>query len=248
VAKDAADIVITDDNFATIVGAVEQGRVIVSNILRFIRYLFACNFAEILTVFSAIMLGWPLPVSVLQILWLNMVTDLFPALALAMEPAGDDVMRQPPRDPAEPLMTRSVAWMITWQGALLAVCTLGAFRVGLLWYGESGAGLAHAMTIAFMTLSMVQIAHTLNARSQTRSLFTRRLFANRWLVAAIVFSTLVQLTAVEVPFLQRVLGTVSMTWQDWSVMLAAVGVTLFVVEVVKLAGRLRARHTSAAAS
>jgi Ca2+-transporting ATPase len=242
VAKDAADIVITDDNFATIVGAVEQGRVIVSNILRFIRYLFACNLAELLTVFASIMLGWPLPLAVLQILWLNMVTDLFPALALAMEPAGDRVMSQPPRDPGEPLMTRSVAWLIAWQGVLLAACTLLAFRVGLHWYGDTGVGLAHAVTIAFMTLSMVQIANTLNARSQIGSLFSRSVLRNRWLLAAIGFSVLVQLTAVFVPLLRRALGTVPLSWQDWELVLTCTTVPLVVVECVKLIGRARTRR------
>ena len=241
VAKDAADIVITDDNFATIVGAVEQGRVIVSNILRFIHYLFACNFAEIITVFAAIMLGWPLPIAVLQILWLNMVTDLFPALALAMEPAGDDVMLRPPRDPQAPLMTRSFAWLITWQGALLAACTLVAFRVGLRWYGYTGAGLTHAVTIAFMTLSMVQIAHTLNARSRTKSLFNSGLLTNRWLLAAIGFSVLVQLMAVQVPVLRMVLNTVPLSWPDWELMLACTVAPLIVVELVKLIARQSAR-------
>ncbi len=237
VAKDAADIVITDDNFATIVGAVEQGRVIVSNILRFIHYLFACNFAEIVTVFTAIMLGWPLPIAVLQILWLNLVTDLFPALALAMEPAGDDVMLRPPRDPRAPLMTRSFAWLIAWQGLLLAACTLVAFRVALLWYGESGAGLTHAVTIAFMTLAMVQIAHTLNARSRTRSFLDRRLFTNRWLLGAIGFSVLVQLASVEVQFLRMVLNTVPLSWQDWGLILSCTAVPLIVVEIVKFFAR-----------
>jgi len=236
VAKDAADIVITDDNFSTIVGAVEQGRVIVSNILRFIHYLFACNFAEILTVFTAIMLGWPLPLAVLQILWLNMVTDLFPALALAMEPAADDVMQRPPRDPRVPLMTRSFAWLIAWQGLLLAACTLLAFRVGLRWYGETGTGLQHSVTIAFMTLSMVQIAHTLNARSRTKSLFRSSLFSNRWLLAAIAFTVLLQLTVVQIPFLRQVLNTVPLSWRDWQLILACTLVPLVVVEVVKLVG------------
>jgi len=245
VAKDAADIVITDDDFSTIVSAVEQGRVIVSNILRFIHYLFACNFAEILTVFTAIMLGWPLPLAVLQILWLNMVTDLFPALALAMEPAADDVMQRPPRDPRVPLMTRSFAWLIAWQGVLLATCTLVSFRVGLRWYGETGVGLDHSMTLAFMTLSMVQIAHTLNARSRTKSLFSSELFSNLWLLAAIVVSVLVQLMAVEIDFLRQVLHTVSLSWRDWQLILACMLMPLVVVELVKLVGR-RTRTESAA--
>jgi len=234
VAKDAADIVITDDNFSTIVSAVEQGRVIVSNILRFIHYLFACNFSEIVTVFTAIMLGWPLPLTVLQILWLNLVTDLFPALALAMEPAADDVMQRPPRDPRVPLMTRSFSWLIAWQGVLLAASTLVAFRVGLHWYGATGSGLQHSVTIAFMTLSLVQIAHALDVRSRTKSLFSKSLFSNRWLLAAIVFTVFLQLTTVYVPFLRQVLQTVPLAARDWLLILACTLLPLVVVEIVKL--------------
>ena len=120
VAKEAADMVITDDNFATIVGAVEQGRIIYANILRFVHYLFSCNFAEILVVFVALMVGWPLPLGALQILWLNMITDVFPALALALEPSAPDVMKRPPRDPREPLMTPRFVGLIAWQGLLLS--------------------------------------------------------------------------------------------------------------------------------
>ena len=234
VAKDAADIVITDDNFATIVGAVEQGRVIVSNILRFIQYLFACNFAEILTVFAAIMLGWPLPIGVLQILWLNMVTDLFPALSLAMEPAAEGVMLRPPRDPKEPLMSRPFVWRILWHGVLLSGTTLAAFGIAMQWYGRSGQGLTHAVTVAFMTLSLVQIVHTLSARSDSRSAFTRGMFANRWLWAAVTGSVAIQLLAVEVPFLQRVLRTVSLTQTDWPLVIGSALLPLVVIEVVKI--------------
>ncbi|MFW6183243.1 MAG: cation-translocating P-type ATPase, partial [Chloroflexota bacterium] len=124
VAKETADMVIRDDNFATIVKAVEQGRMIYANILRFIHYLFSCNFSEILTVFVAIMLGWPLPLAALQILWLNIITDVLPAMALALEPSAPNVMAQKPRDPEERLLNAPFAWLITWQGVLLAGVTL----------------------------------------------------------------------------------------------------------------------------
>ncbi|MCC7053205.1 MAG: HAD-IC family P-type ATPase [Gemmatimonadaceae bacterium] len=239
VAKDAADIVITDDHFATIVAAVEQGRVIVSNILRFIHYLFACNFAEILTVFAAIMLGWPLPIGVLQILWLNMVTDLFPALSLAMEPAAPGVMQQPPRDPGEALLTRGFAWLIAWQGMLLAASTLVAFAVGMRWHGRSGTELAHAVTVAFMTLSMVQIVHTFSARSRTASIIGAGFLGNRWLWGAVLGSAALQLAAVEVPFLRGVLDTVSLTWADWGLVAACSAAPVIVIELVKAVGRRR---------
>jgi P-type Ca2+ transporter type 2C len=127
VAKEAAAMIIRDDDFGTIVRAVEQGRVIYANIRRFIHYLFSCNLSEILTVFVAIIIGWPLPLAALQILWLNMITDVFPALALALEPSRPGVMRRPPRDPGEPLMSRRYVVLIVWQGVLLAGVTLTAF-------------------------------------------------------------------------------------------------------------------------
>jgi len=240
VAKEAADIVITDDNFATIVGAVEQGRVIVNNILRFIHYLFSCNFAEILTVFAAVMLGWPLPLGVLQILWLNMITDIFPALALALEPSAPDVMRRPPRDPKEPLMTPRFGWLIAWQGVLLAACTLAAFQVGLRWYGAKGDGLRHAVTIAFMTLALAQIFHTFNARSRTRSVFSARLFSNLWLWGAVVASLLLQAAAIYAPFLRDVLRTVPLTAADWGLIAVSALAPVAVVETVKAVQRATA--------
>ncbi len=120
VAKESADMVLVDDDFATLVRAVEQGRIIYANILRFIRYLFACNLAELLTVFVALMIGWPLPLGALQILWLNMITDIFPALALALEPSAPGMMSKPPHDPKAPLLPARLLIMIGWQGALLA--------------------------------------------------------------------------------------------------------------------------------
>jgi Ca2+-transporting ATPase len=139
VAKEAAAMVITDDDFAAIARAAEQGRVIYANILRFVHYLFSCNPAEILVVFVALMVGWPLPLGALQILWLNMLADVFPALAL--EPSDPDVMGRPPRNPREPLMSRPFVWLITWQGLLMSGVMLLAFFVGMRWCGADGPGL-----------------------------------------------------------------------------------------------------------
>ena len=246
IAKEAADIVITDDNFATIVSAVEQGRVIVQNILHFIHYLFSSNLAEILTVFAAIMLGWPLPLGVLQILWLNLVTDVFPAMALALEPSAADVMSSPPRDPAQPLLTRRFAWLITWQGILLAGCTLTAFAIGMRWYGIEGAGERHAVTIAFMTLALTQVVHAFNARSRTASVFTSRLFTNGWLWAATALCLGLQIAAVVIPTLRAVLGTVPLSRADWTLVAGCSLAPLVVIELVKLVGRLRAPTATSA--
>ena len=241
VAKESSDMIITDDNFATIVGAVEQGRVIVENILRFIHYLFSCNFAEILTVFVAIMIGWPLPIGVLQILWLNLVTDIFPAMALALEPSAQDVMRRPPRDPSAPLMTPRFGWLIVWQGGVLATCTLAAFGFALRAYGVEGDGLRHAVTIAFMALALAQVAHVFNARSTTRSMFSTGGAANRWLWGATLLCLGLQLSAVAVPLLRRVLRTTPLTLSDWGVVLAAALTPVVVVELVKGGARWRNR-------
>ncbi len=237
VAKASADLIIMDDNFATIVGAVEQGRIIVNNILRFVHYLFSSNLAEIVTVFGAVMLGWPLPLGVLQILWLNLVTDIFPAMALALEPSAPDVMRRPPRDPRQPLMTPAFAWLIVWQGLLLGVCTLVAFQIGMRWYGTEDVGLRHAVTIAFMTLALAQVFHAFNARSQKRSAFASRLFTNGWLWGATALCLLLQLAAVAVPPLRAVLHTVWLTPADWLLIAACALAPVAVVELVKLLRR-----------
>jgi Ca2+-transporting ATPase len=233
VAKETADLIITDDNFATIVVAVEQGRIIYANILRFIHYLFSCNIAEIASVFAAIMIGWPLPLGPLQILWLNVVTDVFPAMALALEPSAPDVMTRPPHDPKEPLMTPRFVGLVAWQGSLLAGVTLAAFFVGMQWYGTEGAGLRHAVTMAFMTLALAQIFHAFNARSQQRSALTDRLFTNGWLWGAVLACLGLQVAAVYVPALQATLRTVALTAADWGIIAASSLAPLLVVELVK---------------
>jgi Ca2+-transporting ATPase len=237
VAKETADMVITDDNFASIVGAVEQGRIIYANIVRFIHYLFSCNFSELLTVFVAIMIGWPLPLAALQILWLNMITDVFPALALALEPSAPDMMKRPPRQPNESLLTPRFIGLIAWQGLLLTAVTLAAFGAGLYWYGAEGQGLRRATTMAFMTLALAQVFHTFNARSQTRSAFTRRLFSNGWLWAAVATCLALQLTAVYVPLLQQVLSTLPPTLADWAIIAACSLLPVAIVELIKTSQR-----------
>jgi len=192
-------------------------------------------------VFAAIMIGWPLPLGVLQILWLNLVTDIFPAMALALEPSAPDVMKRPPRDPKEPLMTPSFGWLIVWQGVLLSGCTLATFATGMHWYGAEGSGLRHAVTIAFMTLALAQIFHAFNARSRTRSALTVRMFTNGWLWGATLICVLLQLAAVTVPLLREVLHTVPLAAGDWGLSAAGSLLPVAVVELVKLVQRWRGR-------
>jgi P-type Ca2+ transporter type 2C len=238
VAKETADMIISDDNFATIVRAVEQGRMIYSNIQRFIHYLFSCNFSEIITVFVAIMIGWPLPLAPLQILWLNIITDVFPALALALEPSAPNMMKRKPRDPQERLLNKTFAGLIVWQGFLLAGVTLAAFAIGMSWYGTEGTGLRHAVTISFMTLALAQTFHAFNARSQMDSAFNSRLFTNAWLWGAVLICVLLQFAAVYIPFLQRVLRTVPLNLSDWGLVVIFSLLPIVFVEFVKLFRRL----------
>ncbi len=238
VAKEAADMVLRDDDFGTIVKAIEQGRVIYANITRFIHYLFSCNISEVLTVFVALMVGWPLPLAPLQVLWLNIVTDVFPALALALEPSRRGVMHRPPRDPRERLLNRRFGTLVAWQGALLAAVSLCAFALGLSWYG-SGEGLNHAVTLSFMTLALAQVFHAFNVRSKTESALTRDVFSNLWLWGALGVCLLLQLAAVYVPVLQRALRTVPPSGRDWMAIAALSLLPVLVVEVVKLAQRRR---------
>ena len=245
VARANADMVITDDNFASIVGAVEQGRIIYGNILRFLHYLLSCNFSEILTVFIALMIGWPLPLVALQILWLNLITDIFPAFALALEPSSRVVMKRSPRDPQEPLLTRSFVGLIAWQGSLLAGVTLLAFGIGMHWHGTESQGLRRATTMAFMTLALAQVFHAFNARSQRSSVFTDRLFTNGWLWAATGICLILQGAAVYLPLLQKVLQTVPPTFSDWGVIAACSLLPVAVVECVKLLQRFATHHPHA---
>jgi P-type Ca2+ transporter type 2C len=237
VAKDASAMVITDDNFATIVRAVEQGRVVFANILRFVHYLFSCNLAEILVVFLSLLFGWPLPLLALQILWLNLITDVFPAMALALEPSNPEAMDRPPRDPKESMTSPRFLGLVVWQGALLCLVALAAFYIGMRWYGEVGDGLLHAVTIAFMTLALAQTFHAFNARSQRLSAFTDRLFTNGWLWGAIGACIVLQLAAVYLPILQSVLRTTSLSVEDWLLILVSSLVPVGVVETVKAARR-----------
>lgn len=212
VAKETADMVLADDRFSTVAVAVEEGRVIYDNILKFIFYLFSCNVSEVLVLFLSVVAGLPLPVLPLQILWLNLVTDVFPALALAMEPAEDDVMKRPPRDPKTAILSRTFMTKIGLHAGLLTAVALGAFAWSLQLRGDS---LDRARTIAFMTLAFSQLLHVLNARSDRAVLWTRRLLQNAWVWAAIGLTTSLQLLVLYVPALSRVFAATPLGASDW---------------------------------
>jgi Ca2+-transporting ATPase len=232
VAKEAADIVLADDNFATIVAAIEGGRAIYANIRKFVHMMFSHNIAEVLTVFVAIVAGWPLPLLPLQILWMNLVTDIFPAFALALEPASKDVMQVPPRDPRESLLSGPFLVLISWQAAMLATISLSAYGIALVRYG----GGAHARTVALLALVGVQMGQTFNCRSRTRSAFDCVLSSpHLWLATATVIG--LQAAAVYVPALRDVLGTVTPGLADVAMFVLAVVLPIAIVETQKAFAR-----------
>ena len=234
VAKEAADVVLADDNFATIVLAVEGGRTIYANITKFVHMMFSHNLGEVLMIFTAIAAGWSLPLLPLQILWMNLVTDVFPALALALEPASPDIMNQRPRSSRTTLLTRPFLFLIAWQGALLAALGLGAYVWAVQMYGPG----AHARTVALFSLVAVQLGHTFNCRSRTRSAFDG-LFRNPFLWIAVFMVAFLQLLAAYFSPLSLVLGTVEPSASDWIVICSSGLVAIAVVEVAKAVFRWR---------
>jgi Ca2+-transporting ATPase len=249
VSKEAADVVLTDDNFATIVAAVEEGRAIFANIQKFLRYLLSSNIGEVLTMFLGVLLAGVLgltptggevvvaPLLATQILWINLMTDGAPALALGLDPADPDVMRQPPRAPGSGVLTREMWLGIVFVGVMMATGTLLVLDAALPGGLIAGSGdMRYARTMAFTTLVMFQIFNVLNARSDTQSAF-RGLFRNRWLWGALAGSVLLQLAVVSVPFLQRAFDTVSLRAGDWWICVLAASSVLWLRELSKWALR-----------
>lgn len=234
VAKEAADVVLADDNFETILRAVEGGRTIYANITKFVHMMFSHNLGEVLMIFTAIAAGWPLPLLPLQILWINLVTDVFPALALAVEPASKDIMNQPPRSSHRALLSKPFLILIGWQAAMLALIALSTYMWALKVYGPG----AHARTIALFALVSVELGHTFNCRSRTRSA-ADGIFKNPFLwIAALIVVTL-QLFAAYLSPLAAVLGTVKPSPTDWLVIGGCGLLPIVIVELVKFAFRRR---------
>ncbi len=218
VAREAADVILQDDCFPTIGGAIEEGRVIYDNIRKFVFYLFSCNLAEIIVLLVAGLAGGPLPLLPIQILWLNLVTDTFPALALAMEPAEPGVMDRPPRDPRAAILSPSFLRAITFHGTTIATVTLLAF-----WWARS-ASPSTASTTAFMTLALAQLFHLGTARARAPVTTPSRAWANRWALASVALVIGLQIVAVALAPLRDILHTTPLTSHQWMVILVLSGI------------------------
>jgi len=220
-----------DDNFATIVRAVREGRKIYDNIRRFVKYALTTNSAEIWTIFLAPFLGLPIPLLPIHILWINLMTDGLPGLALAAEPGEKDLMDRPPRDPKESIFAQGLGFHVVWVGLLMAAVTLltqAQFRSSMN---------GHWQTMVFTVLCLSQLGHVLAIRSERTSLFTQGVLSNVPLVGAVAITFVVQMSIVYVPFLNRLLITEPLTARELGFALAAASVVFVAVEIEKWAKR-----------
>lgn len=234
VSKGAADMVLADDNFATIVEAIKQGRKVFANIQKAILYLMSCNVGEVLTVFMMTMLGWDILMPV-QLLWINLVTDTLPAISLGVEPVEPGIMKKKPRGKNSNFFSGGVASSIIYQGILEGLLVLGAYQFGLHvgpHVGNANLQHADALTMAFLTLGLIQLFHAFNAKFIRKSIFTKRTFANKWFNGAIIISALI-MAAVELPFMTKLFDVTELDGQQWLIVIIAGILMVLVVEVVK---------------
>ncbi|MBU5437995.1 calcium-transporting P-type ATPase, PMR1-type [Tissierella sp. MSJ-40] len=237
VAKNTAELILTDDNFASIVSAVEEGRIIYSNIKKFVFFLLSCNIGEILLVFLSILFNLPIPLLPIQLLWLNLITDSFPALALGVEKGDPDIMKNPPRNPNEPILDKGMVSAIIFQSVAITVTSLLAYRWGLRTYGIDNPAMAR--TIVFTTLITAELLRANSSRSEKHSLFTIGFFSNKTLVYAMLFSFVLLLGVLYLPFLQPIFDTFALGLRDWEIVLTYAFIPLVVGELYKVIIRKR---------
>jgi len=223
-------MVLADDNFASIVSAVEEGRGIYDNIQKFMHYLLACNAGEVMLMFVAATAGWPAPLAPIQILWLNLITDGLPALALGFEPAERDIMDRPPRPPQEPVITRRRGLMILLHGILVAAVAVAAFWG--VWRGRDDR-LPHAQAVTFCVAAFSQLFFAVGCRSDRLTALELGLFGNPALVLAILLSTLLQVTVVTLPYSQPVFAVHTELGRDWLLVVLLSLVPVTTIEVLK---------------
>ena len=233
VSKEAADLILLDDNFATIVKAVKEGRRIYDNIRKFVKYIMTCNGAEIWTIFLAPFLGLPSPLLPIHILWINLVTDGLPALAIANEKAESDIMQRPPRHPGESLFSRGVGYHILWVGLLMAAVTLGTQAWSL------HHQLAHWQTMVFTVLAFSQLGHVLAVRSEQTFIFRLGIFSNLPLIGAVFLTFGLQLCLIYIPFLNNVFKTSPLTLRELGICIAASVIVFHAVELEKYIRHLK---------
>jgi Ca2+-transporting ATPase len=234
VTKETAAMILADDNFATLVAAVEEGRAIFDNIRKYLVFLLSCNLAEIFMLTGAFFLGMPLPLIALQILLVNLITDGLPALALGVDPKAPDIMSRPPRPPEEKVFSGTVNWLLAVISAYLTLVLVTLFIYFYYWnprgFSDAGLTLTLAQTMIFVTLVLFEMVNAFNCRSDIHSLLTVGVFNNRFLLWSVAISTLIAVAVVQWPDLARLFHTMPLTWREW---LLAAGLSLTLVPVVE---------------
>jgi len=233
VSKEAADMVLLDDNFATIVHAIEEGRTIYENIRKFVRYIISSNVGEVFIMLMAPLLGMPIPLTAIQLLWINLVTDGLPALALGVERADPDTMKRPPHAPGESILARGLGTYLIWVGLLLGAVCLAAE------YFARALGEGTWQTMVFTTLGLSQMGNALAVRSDRESLFKLGLLSNKFLLGAVLLTLVLQMAVIYLPFLQRIFDTTPLDWRELSISLALSTVVFVAVEISKWIKRRR---------
>lgn len=234
VSKGASDMILADDNFATIVEAVKQGRKVFSNIQKAILYLMSCNVGEVLTVFMMTMLGWDILAPV-QLLWINLVTDTLPAIALGLEPVEKGIMKRAPRGRKSNFFSGGVSSSIVYQGILEGILVLATYQLGLKFGPHvNSANLQHAdaLTMAFLTLGLIQLFHAINSKYIHQSIFSKHTLTNKWFNWAILISAIV-MAAVELPFMTKFFDVTELNGMQWLIVLGAGTCMIIIVEIVK---------------
>jgi Ca2+-transporting ATPase len=245
VAKETADMILTDDNFASIVAAVEEGRIIYSNIRKFVYYLLSCNMGEILVIFLAMLAGLPLPLRPIHLLWLNLVTDGLPALALGLEAGEPGIMTRPPRPPREPIINREMMWNTAVQAVAITATTLGAFVLGMRAYPDS---LVAAQTIAFTTLVLSELFRAYTSRSERYPLLRLGLLSNKYMLGATLSSFALMLAVIYLPVFEPIFYTHNLSLQDWLLILPLTLIPSIVAEIGKWITSRQAPHPATAAA
>lgn len=228
VAKDSADMILTDDNFATIVSSVQEGRRIYDNILKAVQFLISSNIGEIVVLLFASIFNWGIPLLAIQILWVNLVTDSLPALALSFDPAEKDIMQRKPRDAKQGFVSPGLIWRVLYQGGMIGVITLIAYRIG---YQEGGEALGR--TMAFITIVFAQLAHVSNIHSNKRSLFIFNPLKNKTLILAILTSAALMLIIVFVPTFSKAFKIVDLNSIQWIISVLLALSPIITVEIFK---------------
>jgi Ca2+-transporting ATPase len=250
VSKGASDMILTDDNFTTIVHAIEEGRNIYNNIKKSVVFLLSCNLGEVITILFSILFFWPVPLLPTQILWINLITDSLPAISLGIDPGDKDVMRKKPRNPKESFFAHGAWLRAIIGGVLIGILTLTAFYLGLIEHGYTLGSqnipedvLTYARTMSFVVLAGSQLFYSLSMRNEYKSIFQIGIFSNKYLIGAIIIGFILQIGVISVPFLAEAFKVQNLSIMDWDIVILLALIPLIVNEIIKIFIRATERRT-----